>query len=213
MAWYLTGGTWWGVATGLFLSSGYDVQPLNDRFYWGIAGGSIGLSLATFALTRKRVDEGGMLLTHSTAAVGLLVGGLVEVMEKGPKDPFDRPPPTGWGFGTAFGLVGGGVLATLVRVPASRVLLVDLGAVLGGLAGAAAASPLIVDNKEPDNTRGWAVATLGGAVLGTAAGVWLTRAIKPPPIAWRWGTPSVGVIGTPRSGESPAVGIGWNGTW
>lgn len=216
MAWYLTGGTWWGVATGLFLSSGYDVTPLNDRFYWGIAGGSIGLALSTFALTRKRVDEGGMLLTHSTAAVGLLVGGVVEVLAKADvqADPFARPPPTGWGFGTAFGLVGGGVLATLVRVPASRVLLVDLGAVLGGLAGAAAGSPLIVDNLNPDKTRGWAVATLAGALVGTAAGVWFTRNIKPQPIAWHYGTPYVGVIGVaPREGGPPAIGIGWNGTW
>jgi hypothetical protein len=219
MAWYVAAGTWWGVAAGLFFASGFDIgrspgSSINDRFYVAISGGGIGLSLATFALTRKRVDEGGMLLTHSSAAMGLLVGGLVEVMANGPNDPFARPPSTGWGFGTAFGLVGGGTLALLVRVPPTRVLLVDLGSVLGGLAGAAAGSPLIVDNKEPDKTRGWAIATLAGAVAGTGAAIWFTRSIKPPAIAWRFGTPYVGMIGTPlREGDPPAMGVGVHGTW
>lgn len=219
MAWYVAAGTWWGVASGLFFASGFDLgrSPggnLNDRFYVAISGGAIGLSLATFALTQKRVEEGGMLLTHSSAAIGVLAGGLVEVLANGPTDPFARPPSTGWGFGTAFGLVGGGVLATLVRVPPTRVLLVDLGAVLGGLAGAAAASPLIVDNKEPDKTRGWAIATMAGAVLGTGAALWLTRGTKAPPIAFKYGTPYIGAIGRPmREGDMPAMGIGWNGSW
>jgi hypothetical protein len=220
MAWYLSAGMWWGVASGLFFASGYDVgrsspTSFNERFYVAIAGGSIGLSLATLGLWRKRVDEGGMLMTHSTAAVGLFVGGLFEVLAKGPDDPFARPPSTGWGYGAAFGLATGGVLATLIRVPPTRVLLTDLGAVLGGLAGAAAASPLIVGDLNADKTRGWAIATLGGAVLGTGAALYFTRNVKMPPVTSKYGSPYAGVIGsTPSpSGDVPAMGAGWRGTW
>jgi hypothetical protein len=216
MAWYLTGGTWWGVAIGFLLSSGYDVVPLNDRFYYAIGGGGIGLTLATIALTHKRVDDGGMLLTHSSAAAGLMIGGLVEIIAKGASDPLERPTPTGWGFGSMFGLVGGGVLATLVRVAPSRVLLVDLGAVLGALAMSAAFSPLIipdvVSNLEPDKTRAWAFATIAGTVLGAGAALYLTRNIKPPPRAWKWGTPYAGVIADSPRG-APALGMGWSGSF
>jgi hypothetical protein len=217
MAWYLTGGTWWGVATGLFLSSGYDVLPLNDRFYYAIGGGSIGLSLATFALTQRKIDDGGMLLTHSSAALGLVIGGLMEMIAKGPSDPIERPTPTGWGFGSMFGLLGGGTLALFLKVPASRVLLVDLGAVLGTLVTSAAFSPLInpdvVGNLDPDKTRAWAVATISGSVLGAAAAVYLTRNIKPAVTAWKWGSPYAGVIGESmwRNRSEPAWGIGYSG--
>lgn len=215
MAWQVAGGTWWGVGSGLFLASGANVVPLNDRFFWAIAGGGIGLTAATIGLVRRRVDDGGMLLTQSSAALGTGVGGLVELLANGPRDPIARPTPSGWGFGSAIGFGTGAFFATFVKIAPSRVLLVDLGLALGALAGASIASPLIATQLDPDKTRGWVIATLGGTVAGGAIAMVLTRGIKPSQAAWRWGTPYAGVIATTpiKDGAAPAIGGGWQGAF
>lgn len=214
MAWQVAGGTWWGVGSGLFLASGFNVAPLNDRFFWAIAGGGIGVTAATIGLVRRRVDDGGMLLTQSSAALGTFVGGLIEILAVGPRDPIERPTPLGWGFGSSIGFGTGAFFATFLKVAPSRVLLVDLGLALGALAGAAIASPLIVDHLDPDKTRGWVVATLAGTVLGGGAAFFFTRNIKPAQTAWRYGTPWAGVVGTPlKDGVAPAFGGGWQGSF
>lgn len=215
MAWQVAGGTWWGVGSGLFLASGSNVVPLNDRFFWAIGGGAIGLTAATIGLVRRRIDDGGMLLTQSSAALGTGVGGLVELLANGPRDPIARPTPFGWGFGSAIGFGTGAFFATFVKIAPSRVLLVDLGLALGALAGAAIASPLIVEQLDPDKTRGWVIATLGAAVAGGALAMVLTRGIKPSAAAWRWGTPYAGVVATTpvKDGVVPAIGGGWQGAF
>src|SRR6185369_2651058 len=96
--------------------------------------------LATFALTRHPMDEGDAVLAHSGAGLGLALGGLTDLAYRGTTEAV---PYTGAGYGSEIGLVGAGILSTQVRVSPSRVLLVDLGVGLGGLAGAAAASPLL----------------------------------------------------------------------
>ena len=87
----------------------------------------------------------------------------------------------------------------------------------GGLLGAAAASPLIVQNQTAGKTRGWLAATLSGSVAGAGVTWWATRNGKYAKAAgWLPGGPTAGVIGTsqaPRAhtGEAPIFGVGWAG--
>src|ERR1019366_4530472 len=146
--------------SGFLIAAGQDVQPLTDRYSWGVGGGFLGLGLATLALTRTTMDDGDATLTHSGGALGLLLGGTVDWIARGVTTV---TPYSGMGYGSAIGLVGAGFLATQVTVSPSRVLLIDLGAGGGALVGAAAASPLIFQdqtifpnpNQTQDKTRGW----------------------------------------------------------
>jgi hypothetical protein len=215
-AWYLSAGGAWAAASGFLLAAGQDVQPIDDRYAWGVGGGLAGIALATFALTRTTMDEGDATLAHSGGALGLLLGGATEFLYRGSTA---ATPYTGMGYGSAAGLVAAGLLATQVHISPSRVLLVDVGAGGGALLGAAAASPLIFQNQTEGNTRVWLSATLGGSVLGGVLTWWLTRdapapartsSAPPLPLA---GMPIAGVIGTSasRSGEAPVLGVGWRG--
>lgn len=207
-AWYLSAGTVWGAASGYFIAAGRDVEPSQDRLSWGVGGGLIGLSLATFALTRTGMDDGDATLAHSGGALGMLAGGAVEWLYHGSTE---TTPYTGMGVGSAVGLLGAGFLATQVTVSPSRMLLIDVAAGGGALIGAAAASPLLFQNQTEGNTRGWLSATLAGTVAGGVAGWWLTRDVARA-TSWRLGTPSAGVIGASptRSGSTPVYGVAWS---
>jgi hypothetical protein len=217
-AWYLTAGGAWLAASGFLVAAGRDVQPLDDRFTWGVAGGLAGIALATFAVTRTSMDDGDAALAHSGGALGMLLGGATELLYRGSTN---TTPYTGMGYGSAAGLLATGVLATQVRVSPSRVLLIDVGAGGGALLGAAAASPLIVQDQTEAKTRGWLAATLAGSVAGGMLTWWLTR--EPPaanparsssasPFALPGG-PTAGVIGTSasRTGPVPVLGVAWSG--
>jgi hypothetical protein len=212
-AFYLAAGGWWGAASGLLIAAGRSVQPLDDRYAWGVGGGLAGVSLATFALTRSRMDEGGAMLAHSGGALGLLLGAAAEQIYRGKTT--DGTPYTGMGYGAAAGVLAAGALATRVTVSPSRVLLVDLGAGGGALLGAAAASPLIFQNATPDHTRGWLSATLAGSAVGGVAAWWLTRDGVPAGGASALGhsRPFAGVLGVSatREGGTPIYGAGWSG--
>jgi len=171
-AWFLAGGTWWATTAGILIANGREVKPLSDRYNYGVGAGVLGLGLSTLALTRTHMDEGDAVLTHSGAALGLGFGSLAEMFSEG---SVTAKPALGAGYGTAIGLAGGGVLASLVEVPPSRVLLVDVGAGLGALAGAAAASPLVFEDVSKNKARGFLTATAGGAVAGGLAALYLTR--------------------------------------
>jgi hypothetical protein len=221
-AWYLSAGPIWGAASGFLIAAGQQVLPIEDRYSWGVGGGLIGLGLATFALTRSTMDDGDATLAHSGGALGLLVGGAIEYLYRGSTTA--ATPDTGLGFGSAIGAVAAGVLATQVTVSPQRVLLIDVGAGGGALLGAAAASPLIVlQNQTEANTRAWIAITLAGGALGGVGATWLTREMVAPskgksaggPQPWRYGTPSVGVLGESltRRGSTPVVGLAWSGYW
>jgi hypothetical protein len=172
-AWYLAAGAWWGVASGAFVADGVSNLKFGDGYSWGVVGGLSGLTLATVALTRKNVDEGGAALAHSGGALGLAMGGLIEFSAKGSTT---TTPFMGAGIGSLVGIVGAGTTALFVPVAASRVLLVDLGAGLGGLAGAAGGSPLLVDKTVTGaRTQGFVAATLGGMLVGGGTAWFLTR--------------------------------------
>ena len=210
----LSAGPLWGAASAFLIAAGRDVQPLDDRYSWGVGGGLIGLGLATFALTRSSMDDGDATLAHSGGGLGMLLGGAIEYLYRG--STTEKTPSTGLGYGSAIGVVAAGVLASQVSVSPQRVLLVDVGAGGGALIGAAAASPLIVlQNQNAANTRAWISVTLAGSAVGAVGTAWLTRGLAPSKASWRYGTPSVGVIGESltRNGSSPVMGLAWSGAF
>jgi hypothetical protein len=62
-------------------------------------------------------------------------------------------------------------------VKASRVLLVDLGATLGAVTGAAAGSPLLLVDQQASKwrTRAWLGGIFAGSLVGAGVGWWTTR--------------------------------------
>ncbi len=209
-AWFLTGGTWWGVASGILLSNGYEVKPLSDRYNYGAGAGFIGLGLSTVALTRSRMDEGDAALLHSGAGLGLGLGALTEMFVEGSTT---AKPALGAGYGTGIGLAGAGALASLVQVPASRVLLMDIGAGLGALAGAAAASPLVFEDVTAGKARGFLASTAGGAVAGAGIALFVTRSsTKRETIVGSSGLRVLPTLAVPGA-SSPALGGGFVGSF
>jgi hypothetical protein len=159
------------------------------------------------------MDEGGAALTHSGAGLGFVVGGLSEFFYKG--STVIRPY-AGTGYGAAIGLVGAGATAEFVRVSPSRVLLIDLGAGLGGLAGAAGASPLVFRDVTAASTRGFVAATIGGTLVGGGVGWFLTRGDGKAPRNASLPLdlmPTAGIIGesVTRTGSVPVYGVGVGG--
>lgn len=208
-AWYLAGGAWWGAASGFFLASATDVQPLNQRYLFGAAGGIVGVSLATVALTRGPIDDAGAWFTHSGAAVGFALGSATELFVKG---SLERPPPLGQAIGIATGLLSAGLVARIFPVQTNRVLVTDLGIALGGLAGAAAASPFVFEDVTPGKTRAFLGITVGASVAGGTLAYLLSRpmAAKPSALAIH---PDVGVIAVSPDGKEPAYGLKVSGTF
>jgi hypothetical protein len=212
-AWFLSAGAWWGAASAFLIAAGRDVQPLDDRYVWGVGGGLIGTTLATVALTQTAMDDGDAMLVHSGGALGLLLGGASELLYKG-QTTAQLTPHTGMGYGTALGVLAAGALATRVTVSPSRVLLIDVGAGGGALLGAAAGSPLIFQNATASNTRGWLTTTIAGSVVGGLAAWWLTSdSIPTRGSGWLRGAPTAGIIGaSPTAGGStPIYGVSWGG--
>lgn len=217
-AWYLSAGMIWPASAGLLLADGYDVTPASDRYVYGLVGATAGITLGTVALTFKGMSEGGATLTHSGGAFGMLLGGIAQLTYEGRTD---ATPTRGMGYGTGIGVLVAGAVATQIHVAPSRVLLVDLGGMLGGLTGAAAASPLVFgDNKTKGKDRAFLASVAGGTVAGAAVGYFITR-----PKARHTGNgaapdlavlPYGGVIGesvTEDGHRSPVLGGGVRGTW
>jgi hypothetical protein len=210
-AWFLSAGAWWGAGSGILISTGLGA-PTSNQFAYGVASGLGGIALATFALTRSTMDEGDALLAHSGGALGLFLGGLTEFAYKGQTN---ATPYTGAGYGAAIGVVGAGALATVVRVSPARVMLVDTGAALGALAGAAIGSPLVFQNVTEAKNRLFLSAMLTGTVAGGVIGWALTRDTGKATKAFLPGSPNAGIIGqsvTP-TGTVPAYGVGWSGSF
>ncbi len=213
-AWFLAAGAWWGAGAGIMLANGHHVKPLTDRYAWGAGAGLAGLTLATVALSRVEITEGGAALAHSGAAVGTLTGGLVEWMVRG---SVESTPSLGGAYGAASGLIAAGVAATQLKVTPSRVLLVDLGIGLGTLAGAAIASPLVFNDLNEVKNRAFVAAMMSGAIAGGVTSWFLTKNLSST-AAWiergkSWPQPTLGIIGSTetRTGPVPAYGIGVHG--
>ncbi len=217
-AWYLSAGAWWPTASGLLLAESYGVEPASDRYVYGVVGASAGITLATVSLTFKGMSEGGATLAHSGGAFGMLLGGMTQLAYEGRTD---STPTRGMGYGAGAGVLVAGVLATQVQVAPSRVLLVDVGAVLGGLTGAAAASPLVFGKTTTEaKDRAWLASVAGTTVAGAGIALFITR---PHPETSASAShrmfqlqPYGGVIGESvgwNGRRAPIVGAGANGTW
>jgi hypothetical protein len=210
-AWFLAAGAWWGAGSGILIANGRHVNPLTDRYAWGVGGGFAGITLATLALARSRMDEGDAMLAHSGAALGLFLGGVGELVYRGTTDV---TPYTGAGYGSAVGLVLAGALSTQVQASPSRVLLVDMGFGLGALAGAAAGSPFIFENVNEEKNRAFLGTMAGGALVGGTVAWLVTRGSwTSKRAAWDYGMPTAGVIATSETpyGRVPAYGVAWQG--
>jgi hypothetical protein len=172
-AWFLSGGLWWPTSAGLLLSAYYEV-PKEDRYVYGVVSGTSGVALAVAAMSLSRITEGDAALAHSGGVLGMGLGGLTQLFVQGTTG---ETPIGGMGYGAALGTLGAGVLATQLDVRASRVLLIDLGATLGALTGAAAASPLLLVDEEESKprTRLWLGSIFAGSLLGAGIGWWTTR--------------------------------------
>jgi hypothetical protein len=172
-AWFLAGGLWWPTASGLLLSAYYDV-PKEDRYVYGVVSGTSGVALAVAVMSLTHITEGDAALAHSGGVLGMGVGGLTQLFVQGKTS---KTPIGGMGYGAALGTLGAGVLATQVNLRASRVLLIDLGATVGALTGAAAASPLLLVDEEESKPRNrlWLGSIFAGSVLGAGIGWWSTR--------------------------------------
>lgn len=172
-AWFLSAGLWWPTSAGLLLASHYDV-PKEDRYVYGVVAGTGGVALAVATMSLSRISDGDAVLAHSGGAFGMGLGGLTQLFIDGRTK---STPVGGMGYGAAIGTLGAGILATQLELKASRVLLVDLGATLGALTGAAAASPLLLvdqDESKP-RTRAWLGSIFAGTLLGAGIGWWSTR--------------------------------------
>ena len=220
-AWYLSAGAWWPTAAGFLLADGYDVRPAGDRYLYGLVGASAGITLATVSLTFKGMSEGGALLAHSGGAYGMLLGGLTELAIE--EDSTDVATPTrGMGYGAGAGVVIAGALATQISVTPSRVLLIDLGASLGALTAAAAASPLLLvdeETGEEGRARAWFISVAAGTLIGGGLGWWVTRPsgtgqnASPSSVGY---LPYAGVIGesvAPGGRQQPVFGAGLRGVF
>jgi hypothetical protein len=102
-----------------------------------------------------------------------------------------------------------------VTVEPSRVLIIDLGAGLGGLAGAAAASPFIVKDRTEGGDRAFLLTTMGTTVAGGVAAWLWTRKSTPAPPAKALSLPHIGVgiiaAAPPGFVSDPAIGLDVSG--
>jgi hypothetical protein len=207
-AWFLSAAAWWPTAAGVLIADGYEVEPESERYVYGLVGAAAGVTLATAALSFKGMGEGGATLAHSGGAFGMLFGGMTQLLIEGSTDD---TPTLGMGYGAGAGVLAAGALATQLHLTSSRVLLVDLGVALGGLAGAAAASPLVFgDGVNPARNRAWLGAIAVGAVTGGTISYFVTEPAarsaqgQPAPSA---ALPWAGLVGD----STPGVGL--HGFW
>jgi len=204
-AWTIAGGSWWGVVAGLNWAAGRDVRPVRNRYGYGLAGGLVGTTIAIAWTAAFKFDDGDATLVHSGAALGTFTGAVTDLLIRG---TLKESPGTGAGIGTAAGFLGGGIMAALIQTTAQRVMLVDLGAGLGALAGASLASPLVFRNETPGRARLFLGSVLAGTALGGSIAWFATRNSKPDKKSSVRVFPTAGGVGT---ADLPAYGAGIGG--
>lgn len=218
-AWFLSAGMVWPAASGVLIAAGHDV-PEESRYLYGLSGTAIGVTLASVVVAQHRVYEGSATLAHSGAAFGLGMGALAEGIFEG---DLVNTPLRGMGYGAGIGVLAAGLAASQVDTSSSRVLLVDLSALLGGLTGGALATPLLLaDDLDDTRRRLWFGSIAAGTAAGALVGVFATRSADAPSSARdlrsgstalveRW-SPSAGVMALTPEGV-PAYGAGVQGLW
>lgn len=206
-AWFLGAAITWPTAGMLLIEQTDASDPPGQRNLLGLAGAVGGLTLATAGLALGDVTEGGAALTHSGAGMGLLLGGLAQMTLEGDAE---ITPRRGMGFGALTGVVLAGAAATQLDVPSSTdILFVDLSALLGGLAGAALGTPVLVSqDASPTRDRIWLSGVMAGIITGAAVSYWVTQSDEP----------SAPALGGRNGAALPAAGgfswrpqLGWMG--
>lgn len=151
------------------------------------------------------------MLTHSGALFGAHFGALGQMLVRG--DP-GITPTLGLGIGMGAGLVVAGAIAPHVdALSASRVLFVDVSAILGGLAGAALASPILVGEElSPTEGRIWLGSIALGTVTGALVGSFVTAGEAETPVfSWQ---PYLDVLPGPHGTSAGATSVvGFRGDW
>lgn len=178
-AWYVSAGAVWPALSGQLLAGGYRVEPASDRYVYGMVGTASGMALSSFALSTGDMSEGGALLAHSGGAFGTILGGLTQMAYRGRTD---FVPRLGLGYGAGLGVLTTGLLATQVDMSPSRGLFIDIAGGLGGVAGAAVASPILFVDVDPvpeSRERIWLGSVGVGILVGLGAGWYLTRHAQP----------------------------------
>jgi hypothetical protein len=213
-AWYLSAGAWWPAISGLFIAKSRREADPPSEYGYALLGSLAGLGLATTSLAiGGPMSEGGALMTHSGGAFGLVLGGLTEFAIR--DNNSGKTPYRGLGIGTGAGVLIAGAAARWVTVEPSRVLIIDLGAGLGGLAGAAAASPFIVKDRTEGGDRAFLLTTMGTTVAGGVAAWLWTRKSTPAPPAKALSLPHIGVgiiaAAPPGFVSDPAIGLDVSG--
>lgn len=210
-AWFISAGLIWPTASGSLIAASYDVAP-NDRYLYGLSGAAVGLTLAGVTVAKGGVHSGSATIAHSGGAFGQGLGALTEGIVEG---NLEDAPLRGMGYGTGIGVLTAGVLATQVEASSSRVLLVDLAALLGGLTGGALATPLLLaDDVDDTRRRMWFGSIAAGTLIGGALGVLATADEQGEGTAETYRVlPYGGVIAESRVGErsAPAYGGGVQG--
>lgn len=212
-AWFLASSAWWPTLAGHLIYEGRfaDSGSGDERWSFGLIGGVSGLTIGTLRLVLRGASGGQATVAHSGGGLGLIFGGVTELFVRG---DIYRTPFAGMGYGAGIGWLAGAAIATHLEVAPSRVLAIDLGAVLGGLGGAALASPLLFEDPTKDQQRGWLGATTGAALIG--AGIaWYATADRAqvqgslPAV----GLPKIGILGESVEGarRAPIYGLGWSG--
>lgn len=219
-AWFLGAAAWWPTIAGHLIYQGrfaaHADDPGQERWAYGLIGGTAGISLAALGRSLGPMSEGGALLSQSGGGLGLMLGGLVEWAARA---DVHRTPIAGMGYGAALGWLAAAAAATQLDVTASQVLTIDVGALLGGLGAAALASPLVFDSPTPAQQRAWVGVSAGGFLLGAGVAWFMTRPSsargRAASSSWNHvGLPMMGVIGESVVGSlrAPALGLGWQGT-
>lgn len=213
-AWYLSAGAWWPAMSGMFIAQGRATAQTSERYTYGLVGAGSGLGLATLSLAiGGGMSEGGALMTHSGGALGTFLGAMTEFARRGTTE--GDPPYRGLGYGAAVGVTVAGALATQVAVEPSRVLLIDLGAGVGGLVGAAATSPFIFgSDKTKVDYRAFVLTTMSTTAVGGAAAWFWSRKAGGGHALGTVGVPFAGIIGEshgPDGKPIPVFGAGLRG--
>ncbi len=213
-AWYLSAGAWWPAFGGAMLAGAKSNTGPAEQYEGGLIGAGAGLTLASVALALRRgTTEGGALIAHSGGAFGTFFGGMIEYAVRGSTE---RDPSVGLGYGAALGAMTGGALALAVRATPSQVILVDLGAGLGALAGAAVTSPFLFKEDKSTNDRVFVIGTMATTVVGGLVGAWYAhrggagRAAAPPVLPY---ATMVGGAPTRDGTTAPGFGFGVQGAF
>jgi hypothetical protein len=214
-AWYISAGLLWPAASGSLIAASYDVEP-EHRYLYGLSGAAAGMTLASIAVARGGVHTGSSAIAHSGGAFGMGLGALTQGIIEG---NLEDAPLRGMGYGTGIGVLTAGIAATRIEASPSRVLLVDLAALLGGLTGGAVATPLLLTDDVTDARRRlWFGAVGFGTLAGATLGLLATDDYEAPTAtasALEHAHPYAGVIGSSVRGteQAPIYGGGLAGAF